>query len=258
MAKSDHQLEQQAQVHWSFWLGLGFFVMVIISLISFCWFISDRVNSDEAVPISNVMITGTMPYTQTSDIEKALEQVNLSNFFQVDVNQVHQIVADLPWVYAVAVRKQWPNELKIHVTDQTPVALWNGDFLINQQGKAFQADTSRLEIELPEFFGPEGSEIIALNNYRDMSKLLKFSQFTIAELVLSERFAWQLTLNDGVTLNLGRENRIERVQRFMDVYPQIMQNKAADQQINYVDLRYDTGLAVGWKPLTSDSNNKRA
>ncbi len=35
MAKSDHQLEQQAQVHWSFWLGLGFFVMVIISLISF-------------------------------------------------------------------------------------------------------------------------------------------------------------------------------------------------------------------------------
>ncbi len=29
------------------------------------------------------MITGTMPYTQTSDIEKALEQVNLSNFFRL-------------------------------------------------------------------------------------------------------------------------------------------------------------------------------
>ena len=258
MAKNDKTVTQQAPVHWSFWLGLGFFVLVIIALISFSWFVSKRVNSDEAAPISQLMITGQMPYTKTADIEKALEQVNLSNFFQVNVNQVHQVIADLPWVYAVAVRKQWPNELKIHVTDQTPVALWNGDFLINQNGKAFQADKNRLTHQLPAFFGPEGSEIIALNNYRDMSKLLKFSQFTIDELVLSERFAWQLTLNDGVTLNLGRENRIERVQRFMDVYPQIMQNKQADQQINYVDLRYDTGLAVGWKPLTSDSKNIRA
>lgn len=85
---------------------------------------------------------------------------------------------------------------------------------------------------------------------------------SITELVLSERFAWQLTLNDGVTLNLGREDRVKRVQRFMDIYPQIKklalekaknQNKNQDeenQQVDYIDLRYDTGLAVGWKPLT--------
>ena len=38
----------------------------------------------------------------------------------------------------------------------------------------------------------------------------------------------------------------------MDVYPQIKLNKKAGQQVDYVDLRYDTGLAVGWKTV----NNK--
>jgi cell division protein FtsQ len=74
-------------------------------------------------------------------------------------------------------------------------------------------------------------------------------------LLLSERFSWQLTLNDGVTLNLGRENRVERIQRFMNMYSDIKNNSKGDQQVGYVDLRYDTGVAVGWKPLT---NNKRA
>ena len=68
-------------------------------------------------------------------------------------------------------------------------------------------------------------------------------------MVLSERFAWQLILNDGVTLDLGRENRVERIQRFMDAYPQIKINKKKNQQVDYIDLRYDTGLAVGWKSV---------
>lgn len=243
------------KIHWSFWLGLGFFVLVIVSLISFSWYISKKLNAEETVPVSHLNITGDMRYTRISDVEEALESINLSNFFNVDVNKVHQTITQLPWVYAVAVRKKWPNELKIHVTDQVPVALWNGDFLINVNGKAFQADQTRLKHVLPAFFGPEGSEIVALSNYRDMNKLLTYSDFSIDELVLSERFAWQLTLEGGITLNLGRENRIERVQRFMDVYPHIIENKQPDQQINYVDLRYDTGLAVGWKPSENSSDN---
>jgi cell division protein FtsQ len=78
---------------------------------------------------------------------------------------------------------------------------------------------------------------------------LNYKKLAIDELVLSERFSWQLTLIDGVTLNLGRENRVERIQRFMDIYSTIKENTKADQQIDYVDLRYDTGAAVGWKPL---------
>ena len=64
-------------------------------------------------------------------------------------------------------------------------------------------------------------------------------------------------------LNLGREERVKRVQRFMDVYPLIKthledqfkkQNnhkKQLKQAVDYIDLRYDTGLAVGWKSVAN-------
>ena len=159
--------------------------------------------------------------------------------------------------------------MKIYVVDQTPIALWNGDFLLNQFGKAFQADTAKLNHPLPQFFGPEGSERLALENFISLNDLLEYRDLAIDELVLSERFSWQLTLNDGVMLNLGREDRVKRIQRFMDVYPLIkaqlvqqnkQKNKAKKQQkqaVDYIDLRYDTGLAVGWKSVANLSSSMK-
>ncbi|XQW84423.1 cell division protein FtsQ/DivIB [Thalassotalea piscium] len=262
MAKGPQTLvkeEQAAPMHWSFWLGVGFFVLVIVSLLSFSWVVTERLTADESAPVTSVSISGEMSYTVAKDIEKAIENINLGNFFKVDVNRVQQQVTALPWVYSVSVRKKWPNELKIYVVDQTPIAIWNGDFLINQYGHAFQADISRIKHDLPAFFGPEGSELIALDNYRKLNKLLDYSALSIDELVLSERFSWQLTLNDGVMLNLGREKRNERIQRFIDVYPQIKSQQKENKQVDYVDLRYDTGLAVGWKPFSANNlEEKRA
>lgn len=237
-----------ANVHWSFWFGVTFFIAVIVSILALGWKLAEGMAADESAPVTSVVISGEMPYTNRQDIESAIENISLSNFFKVDVNEVQEQISTLPWVYSVSVRKQWPNELKIYVVDQTPVALWNDNFLLSEQGKAFQADKSRLQQVLPEFFGPEGSELLALENFRNLNTLLRFNDLAIEELVLSERFSWQLTLNDGVMLNLGREERVERIQRFMDVYSQIKATKKAHQQVDYIDLRYDTGLAVGWKP----------
>ena len=246
--------EEIADLHWSFWLGVTFFVAVIVAILSFGIFLNKKLSAEESAPVTSITIAGEMPYTTRIDIESAIEKVNLGNFFNLDVNDVQRKVAMLPWVYSVSVRKKWPDELKIYVVDQKPIAHWNGDFLINANGIAFQADVQRLAKKLPAFFGPEGSEQIALDNFRDLNKLLDFSELAIDELVLTERFAWQLILNDGVTINLGRDNRVERIQRFMDVYPEIKLNKKEGQQVDYVDLRYDTGLAVGWK--TNDNKER--
>lgn len=239
----------EQNIHWSFWFGVMFFVFVIVALLTASWFLTKKMSDDESAPVTSLMITGEMAYTQKQDIEAAIESINLGNFFKVDVNDIQAQVSSLPWVYSVSVRKQWPNELKIYVVDQRPIAHWNGDLFINQYGETFQADSERLVNILPNFFGPEGTEIITLENFNNLNELLNFSNLNIDELVLSERFSWQITLNDGVKLNLGRENRVQRIQRFMDAYPQIKLKQKNGLQVDYVDLRYDTGLAVGWKPV---------
>ena len=261
-SKTAAQLGQDSAL--SFGLGLMFFIVVLFSLITISYWLTQHFIGQESAPVTSIDISGEMPYSQRSDIINAIDQVDMGNFFQVDVNEVQGYVLNLPWVYSVAVRKQWPNELKIYVVDQDPIALWNGDFLINQAGQVFQADIERINHYLPNFFGPEGSELLALENYKDLNALLDFKALKIDELVLSERFSWQLTLDDGVTLNLGREERVERIQRFMDVYPIIkaqlkakkITEKQQNQAVDYIDLRYDTGLAVGWKTVDSITQNK--
>lgn len=261
-SKTAAQLGQDSAL--SFGLGLVFFIVVLFSLITISYWLTQHFIGQESAPVTSIVISGEMPYSQRSDIINAIDQVDMGNFFQVDVNEVQSYVLTLPWVYSVAVRKQWPNELKIYVVDQNPIALWNGNFLINQLGQVFQADVERINHYLPNFFGPEGSELLALENYRNLNALLDYKALKIDELVLSERFSWQLTLDDGVTLNLGREERVERIQRFMDVYPiikaqlkaKIIAEKQQNQAVDYIDLRYDTGLAVGWKTVESITQYK--
>ncbi|PKH85605.1 cell division protein FtsQ/DivIB [Colwellia sp. Bg11-28] len=261
-SKKTAQLGQDSTL--SFGLGLVFFIVVLFSLITVSYWLTQHFIGQESAPVTSIVVSGEMPYSKRSDIINAIDQVDMGNFFQVDVNEVQSYVLTLPWVYSVAVRKQWPNELKIYVVDQNPIALWNGDFLINQLGQVFQADIERINHYLPNFFGPEGSELLALENYRDLNALLDYKALKIDELVLSERFSWQLTLDDGVTLNLGREERVERIQRFMDVYPIIkaqlkakkITEKQQNQAVDYIDLRYDTGLAVGWKTVDSITQHK--
>jgi len=254
MAKNESTLMLEEQpnqkVHWGFWVGVVFFVAVIIAMIWIGLFVTQKMATGDSSPVTSIVISGEMTYTNQVDIEQAIDVVNLGNFFHVDVNQVQKRVLALPWVYSVSVRKKWPNELKIYVVDQTPVAYWNGDFLINHEGVAFQANIKRITHTLPSFYGPEGTENIALENYVNLSKQLEYSDLSIDELMLSERFSWKLTLDDGIALNLGRTDRVQRIQRFMEVYSQIKAHQKPEQQIDYVDLRYGTGLAVGWKSST--------
>jgi len=236
-----------SQVHWGFWFGVTFFVAVIIAILSFSLHLNSRMTAEESSPVTSIVISGEMNYTTRSEIELALEQVDLGNFFKLDVNQVQKEVLSLPWVYSVSVRKKWPNELKMYVVDQTPIATWNGDFLINQFGRTFQADALRLGASLPAFYGPEGSELIALAHYEKLNKAFVSASLEIDELMLSERFSWRVTLSDGVSVKLGREDNEERVKQFISVYTEIKKHETDKRAVDYVDLRYDTGLAVGWK-----------
>ena len=54
-------------------------------------------------------------------------------------------------------------------------------------------------------------------------------------------------------LKLGRQEYINRLQRYIDVYPLLAEDQ---KSVSYVDLRYDTGLAVGWGDIIDNGNKQ--
>jgi cell division protein FtsQ len=159
-------------------------------------------------------------------------------------------------VYQVAVRKQWPGTLVVVVTEHSPVAVWNSDFLLNKKGEVFQAPLAQLKTKLPQLAGPTGSEQDALTMFHQLQSLLALHQFEASRLAVSPRFSWQLTLSNGIELKLGREDTLKRVQRFIDLYPSISKHKT--EAIEQVDLRYDTGVAVRFAPAPVQPEKRKA
>ncbi|WP_260081219.1 cell division protein FtsQ/DivIB, partial [Candidatus Palibaumannia cicadellinicola] len=59
---------------------------------------------------------------------------------------------------------------------------------------------------------------------------------------------------NDLKLKLGNKDINQRLQRFIDIYPILLQHTCKDNKhISYIDLRYQSGLAVGWAPAFIDS-----
>ena len=226
----------------AFYAGVVFFVIAIATLVWAAMMVNHWVQGQQNAPIRKVRLYGDFDHINASELHQVLQQQFVGNFFRVNVDQVQQFLLQQPWVYQVAVRKQWPDALVVVVTEQQPVARWNQQQLLNKRGELFEAPLQQLKTDLPLLTGPDGSQQDALNMFRHMQGMLALHQFDALSLALTERFSWQLSLSNGVSLKLGRDDTLKRLQRFIELYPVITKHKT--DAVAEVDLRYDTGIAV--------------
>ncbi len=242
-----NQLQVTEQVELSSgyrWGGGVVFVVILAALVWAAMAINAWLKDEQRLPVQEIQVMGDIRYLSVDGLKGIIRHRFPGSFFELDVDQVHDSVLAMPWVYKVSVRKRWPNSLQIFVVEQRPVASWNQDMLLNQYGESFNARLPKDAAAVPLLFGPGGSEKTAMQGYRAMQMLLNGHGLKINELLLTERFAWHVRLNNDVSLNLGRSEFIDRMQRFVDLYPLL---QADERRVDYVDLRYDTGMAVGWQ-----------
>lgn len=171
------------------------------------------------------------------------------NFFTANLDEVRSAFEMVPWVHKAAVRREWPNQLIVTIEEHIPLGTWGEDGrLISVKGDLFTANLAEAEEDgdLPEFLGPDGSEKEIVARFKDFYQWFAPVKLVPESVKLSSRYAWMVKMNNGLSLELGREqNRTtlkDRVGRFVSIYPQLVAR--LQDRIESVDMRYPNGLAL--------------
>jgi cell division protein FtsQ len=184
------------------------------------------------------------------------------NFFTTNLDGVRLAFEAVPWVRKASVRREWPDTLIVSIEEHQPLGTWGEDGrLLSTRGDVFTANLDEAEEDgnLLAFEGPEGSEKEVLARYRDLRDWFAPAHLVPEEVQLSKRYAWKVKLDNGMTVELGREQSRttlkERAERLIGVYPQLVER--LQDRIESVDMRYPNGLALKAQGLAFGSGKKK-
>ena len=182
------------------------------------------------------------------------------NFFTANLDQVRGVFEAVPWVRRASVRREWPNELIVEVEEHEALGTWGEDGrLLSVKGDVFTANEAEADEDhpLPAFDGPPGSEKDVLARFAELRGWFAPVKLVPESLSLSGRYAWTVKLDNGMSVELGREkddNTLKtRVQRLVGIYPQLVA-RLQDGHIDTIDMRYPNGLALASSALSVPSD----
>lgn len=239
---------------------LGLLVLSLIT--SGVWWVAQRpVFTLKVIRIDGVGEKELRHVNASTVRTKALPRIR-GNFFTADLDAVRIAFEAVPWVRAASVRREWPNQLIVTLEEHEPLGTWGDDGrLLSAKGDVFTANLAEAEEDgaLAEFAGPEGSEKEVVARYLDLRAWFATVGLEPQAVQLSSRYAWTVKLDNGMTVELGREQSSttlkDRVDRLVGIYPQL----AARLQngIESVDMRYPNGFALKAQGLAFGTDGKK-
>jgi cell division protein FtsQ len=201
------------------------------------------------LPLRQLALQGELAHVTREQAEGAARLGAAGTFFSVDLDAVRRAFEALPWVRKVEVRRLWPERIEVAIEEHVALARWGSDTparrLVNTFGEVFEGELADA-VRLPQFAGPPGSAAELTRRYGAFRQALAPLGLEPHQLLLSPRYAWQLRLSNGLTLELGRDQLkepvLERLSRFVAFYAQTL--GTLDRRLDYVDLRYPNGFAL--------------
>ena len=208
----------------------------------------------ERWPMRHLRVSGEFNLVSDQQVrETVLPNVN-NGYFAVNLEQVRQNIAALPWVKQVDVRKRWPDRLEVTVAEYKPLARWGEKKLLAENGEIF-AIPKNAKLKLPLFVGPDANTSDMMSFYSYAKPLFLGMGLQVQSIQMSARGSWSLTLSDGLEIEVGRGEPQQRLARFARLMPQI-KNDELKRQLVRADLRYTNGFALSWKQTAGESEVK--
>jgi len=231
--------QKQASGGWFWQISLG--VLVICSL-TWCWI---KLANPQTFPIRAVQIKGNYVHVNREQLRKLILPAVQKGFVGIDLAALQDNLLQLPWVASAKVQRIWPDALMVVVTEQQPLARFNDNLLVNDQGDLFNIGNTAAPTGLPLFVGAAGQQKMMLQMYQRLLPLMAQLKLQLATLTLDPRQSWQLQFSNGLTVIVGQVDPWQRIERFFAVYSSTIAPKLG--MIRSVDLRYAHGMAVCFK-----------
>ena len=224
----------------------GIKVFLFIVFLASSVFFVNRIKEQQHFSIKQVSVYGVKHLDQ-QEVQHLIEPLVRKGFFAINVEQIKEQILQMPWVSEASVRRIWPDQISIAVIERNPIARWNSNSLLSSAGEIFTPPLKTHLSDIPQFLGPEGEQIHMLQYYAKITNLVKPLHLKIARLELTHDLSWNIAFENGMKVNLGYKDILTRVHHFVKVYPKIVGGRGSD--VDYIDLRYQNGLAVRWKTV---------
>lgn len=201
-------------------------------------------------PLKQLVVATPLDQVSRAQIEYTARSTLSGNFFTVNLEAAQAAFERMPWVRSASLRRLWPDGIELKLEEHRAAARWSPQDgeprLVSTRGEVFMASTREA---LPVFTGPEGSAALVLARYEEFRASLGTIGRKPVAVQLSPREAWQLRLDDGVVLELGRDQTkhplAARVDRFAAYYAAASSGaKGRLASIGTVDMRYPNGFAL--------------
>ncbi len=196
-----------------------------------------------------VAIQNSADFVTPEELEFYIKTNIDDSFFTLDVEQVSALLQEYPWIKNVTARKVYPNVLMLAIEEHQPWLNLNNEKLISHEGVIFQPSSIEQFDTLPLLTGKFGEISDLLSMYHFFSQQMPVNEFRIVQLDFSAHRGWLMKLENGIQLFLGKKDLSERLERFLAVVNELP--KKSNKELSYIDLRYQSGVAVGWE------NNKQ-
>jgi cell division protein FtsQ len=217
-------------------LAVGLFAVVGVGVCALLYVMN--------TPVQIVRVTGDLTTAERDAVQAAVAQRVEGGLLSVSLDHVVGNVLALTWPRDVRARRVWPNIIEVSVAKDPIVARWGEGFVLNSIGEVIDA-AGVPDATLPLIRCANANGARAMQIFQMLGQVLSDTSLKIAEVDEDALGEWQVRFTNNVTVALGHEELLERVERFARVYRAVIEPRL--DEVDHIDARYRNGVAVGWR-----------
>ena len=194
--------------------------------------------------LKNIRIKGADQLPESEILTKIYPFLK-DSIFGTDMGKVKAAITSHPFVRDVRVKRVFPFSILIEVKERVPSALWagpGGDIQMLDEDGAPYRGLHKGSSDLLVISAKEGSDAKStFGEVKDWDRRGIIKKDDLSEVVYNEGNITLFSLNDGVEIILGKEERSERLKKAVAV---LEDAKKRGVLIRCIDARFENGAII--------------